>query len=160
MKTRYEIDETDLRIIKRLMHDASLPYTEVAKELGVSGGTIHVRMKKLLDSGVVLGSQLVVNAPSLGFDICAFIGIFLEKGAMYNDAKLALAEIPEIVELHYTTGGYSMFAKLICRDTEHLRQVLNDKIQVIPGITRTETFISLEVSIQRQIELEIDNETI
>ncbi|HEY4651529.1 MAG TPA: Lrp/AsnC ligand binding domain-containing protein [Pontibacter sp.] len=149
----YQIDNLDKEILKALMQDVQRPYTEIAKDLGVSGGTIHVRMRKLTEMGVVTGSELKVNAAALGYDICAFIGVFLEKGSAYRDAVEQMRQVPEIVELHYTTGSYSMFLKIICRDTQHLRQVLNEKIQVLPGVQRTETFISLEESIARQITI-------
>ncbi|AFD08435.1 Lrp/AsnC ligand binding domain-containing protein [Solitalea canadensis] len=152
-----QVDKLDLQILSMLMNDATIPYTDIAKELIISGGTVHVRMKKLQEMGIVIGSNLVVNPQRIGFDVCAFLGIFLEKGSQYHDAVNRLHEVKEIVELHYTTGLYSMFAKIICRDTAHLREVLNEKIQVISGIQRTETFISLEESIKRQITL-LDNE--
>jgi Lrp/AsnC family transcriptional regulator for asnA, asnC and gidA len=148
-----EIDNLDIDILSILMTDATTAYTEIAKELIVSGGTIHVRMKKMQDLGIIKGSNLLVDAQKVGYDICAFLGIYLEKGSIYNDAVAELKKISEIVELHYTTGGYSMFAKILCRDTNHLRFVLNDKIQAVSGIQRTETFISLEESIKRQITL-------
>jgi len=154
-KTRpnLEIDNLDIEILSILMNDATTAYTEIAKELIVSGGTIHVRMKKMQDLGVIKGSNLIVDAQKVGYDICAFLGIYLEKGSIYNEAVEKLKQVKEIVELHYTTGAYSMFAKIICRDTNHLRHVLNDEVQAIPGIQRTETFISLEESIKRQITL-------
>ena len=154
-KTRpnLEIDNLDIEILSILMNDATTAYTEIAKELIVSGGTIHVRMKKMQDLGIIKGSNLIVDAQKVGYDICAFLGIYLEKGSIYHDAVEKLKLVKEIVELHYTTGAYSMFAKIICRDTNHLRHVLNDEIQAIPGIQRTETFISLEESIKRQITL-------
>ena len=148
-----EIDILDRKILTILMEDAVVPYTEIAKKLEVSAGTIHVRMKKLIDLGVVVGSQLIVNPTVIGYDICAFIGIFLDKGSAYSDARERMTEIPEIVELHYTTGIYSIFAKILCRDTNHLREVLNEKIQAIPGIKRTETFITLEQGFSRQINI-------
>ncbi len=149
----YEIDNLDKQILSLLMHNVIRPYTDIAKELNVSGGTIHVRMKKLTDMGVVKGSQLIIDPATIGYDICAFLGVFLEKGSEYKDAVNQMRQIPEIVELHYTTGAYSMFVKVICKDTKHLREVLNEKIQVIEGVQRTETFISLEESINRQIEV-------
>jgi Lrp/AsnC family transcriptional regulator for asnA, asnC and gidA len=136
------------------MKNATTPYTEIAKELIVSGGTIHVRMKKLEEMGVIKGASLEVNPQKLGYDVTAFLGIFLEKGSQYNDAVKQLATVPEIVELHYTTGSYSIFAKIVCHDTNHLREVLNEQIQSVKGIQRTETFISLEESIRRQISLD------
>lgn len=154
-KTRpnLEIDNLDIEILSILMNDATTAYTEIAKELIVSGGTIHVRMKKMQDLGIIKGSNLIVDAQKVGYDICAFLGIYLEKGSIYHEAVDKLKQVKEIVELHYTTGAYSMFAKIICRDTNHLRHVLNDEVQAVPGIQRTETFISLEESIKRQITL-------
>lgn len=150
----YEIDNLDKQILQLLMKDVTRAYTDIAKELNVSGGTIHVRMKKLNEMGVVKGSQLLVNPSAVGYDICAFIGVYLERGSEYKEAVEQMRLIPEIVELHYTTGSYSMFAKLICRDTRHLREVLNEKLQTVTGVERTETLISLEESISRQIILE------
>jgi Lrp/AsnC family transcriptional regulator for asnA, asnC and gidA len=128
------------------MEDAVVPYTEIAKQLDVSAGTIHVRMKKLLEQGVVKGSQLIIDPVVIGFDICAFIGIFLDKGSAYSDVRKQMMNIQEIVDLQYTTGVYSIFAKVLCRDTNHLREVLNEKIQPIQGIQRTETFIALDIA--------------
>lgn len=148
-----ELDNLDTQILSILMNDASVPYTEIAKKLVVSGGTIHVRMKKMEELGIIRGSNLIINPQSIGFDICAFLGIYLEKGSQYKTAVEQLKEVKEVVELHYCTGQYSMFAKIICRDTNHLRHVLNENIQAIKGIARTETIISLEESIKRQISL-------
>ncbi len=155
MPMNYEIDKLDRQILSLLMQNVNRAYTDIAKELGVSGGTIHVRLKKLNEMGIVQGAQLLVSPSAIGYDVCAFIGVFLEKGSEYKDAVTKMREIPEIVELHYTTGSYSMFVKIICRDTKHLREVLNEKIQVIDGVQRTETFISLEESISRQISIEV-----
>jgi Lrp/AsnC family transcriptional regulator for asnA, asnC and gidA len=148
-----EIDQLDRKILTILMHDAVVPYTEIAKQLDVSAGTIHVRMKKMVDLGVVTGSQLIINPSVVGYDICAFIGVFLDKGSAYMDVREQMKVIPEIVELHYTTGIYSIFAKVLCRDTNHLREVLNEKIQPMSGIQRTETFITLEQGFSRQINI-------
>lgn len=147
----YQIDKLDLDIISLLMKDATLPYTEIAKKLIVSGGTIHVRMKKLIEMGVVKGSQLIIDPTKMGYDICAFIGVYLEKGSLYHSVAKELLKFPEVVELHYTTGIYSMFAKLLCKNTQNLREVLNEKIQSVKGIQRTETFISLEETMRRQV---------
>jgi Lrp/AsnC family transcriptional regulator, regulator for asnA, asnC and gidA len=149
----YEIDNLDRQILALLMEDATLSYTEIAKNLIVSGGTIHVRMKKLKDIGIVKGAHLEIDHAKTGFDICAFLGIYLEKGSEYKKAVEQFKKIPEIVELHYSTGTYSMFAKIICRDTKNLREVLNEKIQTIAGVQRTETFISLEESIKRPVRI-------
>jgi len=153
MKKDYELDLLDKKILASLMQNAKKPYTEIARELYVSGGTIHVRMKKLEEAGIVKGQKLSVDPGKLGFDICAFLGIYLDKSSLYDDVARELSNIPEIVTAHYTTGLYNIFAQIMCRDTEHLRRVLHDKIQHIPGIQRTETFISLEESINRPLDI-------
>lgn len=146
-----ELDELDKKILAKLVEDGKLPYTEIAKELFVSSGTIHVRMKKLEQAGVVTGSSLRLDYHKLGYDITAFLGIYLDKSSLYDEVSEQLKQIPEIVEANYTTGLYSVFVKIVCKDTNHLRLVLHDKIQKIAGIQRTETFISLEQSINRPV---------
>ncbi len=153
MALNSEIDKLDLSILTMLMHDAQTPYTEIAKQLNVSGGTVHVRMKKLFSLEIVKGSHLEIDASKLGYDICAFVGMFLEKGSLYNRIVRQLEEIPEITEIHYTTGRYGIFLKIISRNTRELRSILNDKVQPIEGIQRTETFISLEESMKRPIQI-------
>jgi Lrp/AsnC family transcriptional regulator for asnA, asnC and gidA len=148
-----EIDNIDKKILAILMENASIPYTDIAKKVHVSGGTVHVRMKKLADLGIVKGAQLKIDYARLGYDITAFLGIYLERSSFYDEAVKGLEEIPEIVDVHYTTGNYSMFVKIVCKDTAHLRDVLHDKIQKVPGIQRTETFISLQESFNRNITL-------
>jgi Lrp/AsnC family transcriptional regulator for asnA, asnC and gidA len=150
---KISLDKVDLQILSILMKDATVPYTDIAKKLLVSGGTIHVRMKKLNEMGVVKGSELIIDPSKMGYDISAFIGVYLEKGSLYHNVAKELGKIPEVVELHYTTGIYSMFAKLVCKNTQNLRDVLNEKIQSIKGIQRTETFISLEESFKRQVKI-------
>lgn len=149
-----EIDNTDLKILGLLMHDANMAYTEIGKRIFVSGGTVHVRMNKLKQMGIVRGAQLVIDHAKLGWDISAFLGIYLDKSSLYEDVSRQLETIPEVVNVHYTTGIYSIFAKIVCRDTQHLREVLHDKIQKVSGIQRTETFISLEESVNRSIPFE------
>ena len=135
------------------MKDANLPYTEIGSRLDVSGGTVHVRMKKMESLGIVKGAQLLIDYSKIGWDITAFLGIYLDKSSLYEDVAKQLEQIPEVVNIHYTTGIYSIFAKIICRDTQHLREVLHDKIQRVTGIQRTETFISLEESLIRNTPL-------
>ncbi len=153
MAKNYEIDNTDLKILEILMQDAKKPYTEVAKRVFVSQGTVHVRMSKLEEAGVVEKTTLKINYAKLGYDITAFIGIFLQKSALYESVLERLKAIPEIVSIHYTTGNYSMFVKIHCRDTNHLKEVLHDKMQQVEGIERTETMISLEESLDRTLKL-------
>ena len=148
-----EIDEIDRKILSVLMHNAKLPYTEVAKEVHVSGGTVHVRMKKMEEMGIIKGFQLVIDPTKLGYDITAYLGIYLEKSSYYEEVIKALREIPEMVSAHYTTGNYSIFARIICRDTKHLLEILHNKVQKISGIQRTETFISLEENINRPLNI-------
>ena len=153
MESNYQIDNIDRGILSELMINAKAPYTEIAKKLIVSAGTIHVRMKKMEDAGIVKNSRLHINYELLGFDMTAFLGIYLEKGSTYTDVIKQLNLIPEIVEAHYTTGVYSIFAKIRCKNTKHMRQILNEEIQSIKGIQRTETIISLEQSIDKHIIL-------
>jgi Lrp/AsnC family transcriptional regulator, regulator for asnA, asnC and gidA len=153
MGENLKIDNVDLKILEILMQDAKKPYTEVAKKAFVSGGTVHVRMSKMEEAGIVEKTTLKVNYAKLGYDITAFIGIFLQKSALYEQVMTALKTIPEVVSIHYTTGNYSMFVKIHCKDTNHLKLVLHDKIQQIEGIERTETMISLEESLDRSLNL-------
>ena len=153
MKENLNLDKIDKQILSILMNNAKTPYTDIAKEIHVSGGTVHVRMKKLEQMGLVTGANLSVDYSKLGYDICAFLGIYLDKSSLFDEVAEALEEIPEIVGAHYTTGLYNIFAKVICKDTTHLRNVLHDKIQKIQGIQRTETFISLFESINRPIQI-------
>lgn len=153
MAQNYKVDNTDLKILEILMQDAKKPFTEVAKKVFVSGGTVHVRMNKMEELGIVERTTLKVNYAKLGYDITAFIGIFLEKSALYDAVMAKLKTIPEITNIHYTTGNYSMFVKIHCKDTNHLKSVLLEKIQQVDGIERTETMISLEESLDRNLDL-------
>lgn len=146
----YEFDNVDKQILTLLAEDARKPYSEIAKEILVSPGTVHVRMRKMEEAGVVKGATLLLDNKLLGYDLRAFIGVYLRKGSTYSSIIDQLKAIPEIIEAHYTTGVYSIFAKIACKNTDHLREVLNVKIQGIEGIQRTETIISLEESIKRQ----------
>jgi len=153
MAKNYEIDEVDLKILSHLMIDAKTPYTEIAKKVYVSGGTVHVRMKKLEEMGIVRGTTLQLDYTKLGFDVTCFLGIYLQRSSLYDSVVESLKLIPEVVRIHYTTGNYNIFIKIHCRDTNHLREVLHDKIQKVDGIDRTETFISLDESMSRPIQL-------
>ncbi|MFM2269099.1 MAG: hypothetical protein RL757_2540 [Bacteroidota bacterium] len=146
-----DLDPMDKQILAILMKDAKTPYTDIAKMVHVSGGTVHVRMRKLEQMGIVTGASLTIDYTKLGYDISAFLGIYLDKSSLYDEVAKELEKIPEVVAAHYTTGLYSIFVRIICRDTTHLKEVLHDKIQKIGGIQRTETFISLQESINRPI---------
>ena len=147
------IDGIDKKILKFLMEDARKPILEIARNIGISGAAIHQRLRKLEKSGLISGSKFVINPKVLGYRTMAYIGIFLDKAMSNPKAVKELEKIPEVLECHYTTGDWSILIKVLCRDNEHLMQVLNKKIQQIEGVSRTETFISLDQQIDRQIGL-------
>jgi len=153
MQGKLNLDKLDLQIISHMMEDASVSYADLGKKLFVSGGTIHVRIKKLQEHGIVKGTRLNVDIRQLGYDVIAFIGIFLEKSSLYDTVAKELGKIPEVVRLNYTTGNYSMFAEIICKDIEHFRNVLHYQLQKVKGIERTETLISLEESFNRNVRV-------
>ena len=153
MGTKLNLDKLDLQIIHEMLHNAEVSYAELGKKLFVSGGTIHVRIKKLEEFGIVKGKKLQVDLKHLGYDITAFVGIFLEKSSLYDTVARDLEKIPEIVRLNYTTGNYSMFIEVVCKDISKLRAVLHDELQKIKGIERTETFISLDEGFSRNVQV-------
>ncbi len=146
------LDDLDLQILDVLIKDSRTPYLEIARQCHVSGGTIHVRMKKMEDMGIIKGTKLIIDNSKLGYDVCCFIGIFLERASSFDNALAQLTEIKEIVELHYTTGQYSIFVKVICKNINDLQNLLRTKIQAVEGIQRTDTFISLFQPIDRTIQ--------
>ncbi|MGK0308111.1 MAG: Lrp/AsnC family transcriptional regulator for asnA, asnC and gidA [Urechidicola sp.] len=147
------IDGIDKIILKQLIADARTPILSIARKVGISGAAIHQRLRKLEASGLISGSNLVLNPKILGYKTLAFVGIFLDAASKYSAAIKRLKEIPEVIESHYTTGNYAIFIKILCRDNEHLMNLLNKEIQSIKGVARTETFISLDQHINRQIKL-------
>jgi len=151
MTDNLQIDNLDRKILDIITKNARIPYLEVARECGVSGAAIHQRVQRLIRIGVIKGSEFIVDPVMVGFRTCAYIGIFLDHPGHYREVIMKFKEVPEIIECHYTTGNYSLFIKVYTNDNEHLRVILTDKIQTIPGIIRTETLISLEESINRQI---------
>jgi len=148
-----EIDGIDKAILRALMNDARTPILEIARQVGISGAAIHQRLRKLEKSGIISGSKFVINPKVLGYTTMAFIGIYLDKAMSNPEAVKQLKKIPEVIECHYTTGNWSIFIKILCKDNEHLMHVLNKDIQSIEGVSRTETFISLNQQIDRQIEI-------
>ncbi len=151
MPAKLNLDKLDLQIIEAMMHNAEISYAELGKKLFVSGGTIHVRIKKLQEFNIVKGTRLSVDLRQLGYDITAFVGIYLEKSSMYDVVAEELKKIPGIIRLNYTTGNYSMFIEIVCKDIAQLRNILHDGLQRIKGIERTETFISLEEGFSRNV---------
>ena len=156
MAANLNIDKLDLQIIQHLMQDANISYADLGKKLFVSPGTVHVRIKKLQDNGIVNGTRLHVDLKKLGYDVIAFIGIYLEKSSLYDTVAKELLKIPEIVRMNYTTGNYSIFAEIVCKDIAQLRSVLHDQMQKVKGIERTETFISLEESLNRSVQVTVE----
>lgn len=153
MAAKLNLDKLDLQIMQEMMNDAGISYADLGKKLFVSGGTIHVRIKKLQEAGIVRGTKLNVDMKQLGYDVIAFIGIYLEKSSLYDSVAKELKKLPQIVRLNYTTGNYSMFAEIVCKNIQQLRFVLHDELQKIRGIERTETFISLEESFTRDVQV-------
>jgi len=148
-----KIDKLDKQILEIISTNARIPFKDVAAECGVSRAAIHQRVQRLIDMKVIVGSGYHVNPGSLGYNTCTFVGIKLERGSMYKTVSEALTAIPEIVECHFTTGPYTMLIKLYARDNAHLMELLNDKIQEIPGVISTETLISLNQSIRKEVPI-------
>ena len=153
MGKKTEIDGIDKTILRALMKDARTPVLEIARAVGISGAAIHQRLRKLENSGLISGSKFVINSKALGYTTMAFVGIFLDKAKSNSDAIKQLKRIPQVLECHYTTGNLSVLIKILCKDNEHLMSVLNKEIQTISGVSRTETFISLDQQIDRQIKI-------
>ena len=150
---KLNLDKLDLEIMHHMMENAEISYADLGKKLFVSGGTIHVRIKKLQEAGVVKGTKLSVDIKQLGYDVIAFIGIYLKESSLYDTVARELQNIPEVVRVNYTTGNYSMFVEVVCKDISQLRSVLHDQLQKIMGIERTETLISLEESLNRSVRV-------
>ena len=156
MRNSFQIDSLDRKILSILIRDARIPFLEVARECGVSGAAIHQRVQRLKRLRIISGSQFNLDPKRLGFNTCAYIGIYLENAGIFEEVMAKLEKIPEIVQCHYTTGQYALFIKVFAYDNEHLRKILVNKIQNIRGISRTETFISLDMLIDRQVPVEDD----
>ncbi len=148
-----KIDNLDRQILEIITQNARIPFKDVAAECGVSRAAIHQRVQRLIDMGVIIGSGYNVNPKSLGYRTCTYIGITLEKGSMYKEVVSELNKISEVVECHFTTGPYTMLTKVYARDNEHLMDLLNNRMQEIPGVVATETLISLEQSIKKEIPI-------
>lgn len=146
------LDDLDYQILDILIKDSRTPYLEVARVCNVSGGTIHVRMKKMEELGVIKGTRLIVDYSKLGYDVCCFVGVYLERTDTYENIYELLSEIPEILEVHSLTGEYSILIKIVCKSISDLQNVLIKKIHKIPTIQRTDTFVSLFQPIDRNLE--------
>jgi len=147
------IDKLDKKILEIISVNARIPFKDVAADCGVSRAAIHQRVQRLIDTGVITGSGYNVNPKSLGYSTCTFVGLKLEKGSMYREVVAHIKDIPEVVECHCTTGQYSLFLKMYARDNEQLMDILNNRIQAIPGVHSTETLISLDQSIKKELPI-------
>ena len=152
-----KIDNLDKKILSILSKNARIPFKDVAAECGVSRAAIHQRVQHLIAGGVITGSGFDVNPKSVGYSTCTYVGMNLERGNMYKDVVEKLQDIPEIVECHFTTGPYTMLLKVYARDNEQLMDLLNNKMQMIPGVVATETLISLDQSIKREIPVHLED---
>lgn len=148
------LDELDRKILKLITGNARIAFLEVARMCGVSGAAIHQRVQRLMSIGVIKGSEFILSPTKVGYQACAFVGVFLREAGSFNQVVAAMEKIPEIVECHYTTGRYAIFIKIYAKNNEHMKYVLADRIQQIPGIASTETIISLEETFKRQIEID------
>lgn len=148
-----KIDKLDKKILSILSLNARIPFKDVAAECGVSRAAIHQRVQHLIENSVIVGSGFHVNPKSLGYTTCTYVGLNLERGSMYRNVVEQINTIPEVIECHFTTGSYTMLVKLFAKDNEQLMDLLNNKIQSIPGVVSTETLISLEQSIKREIPI-------
>lgn len=157
-KRMKKADLLDRKILKVISIDARRSFKEIAAHCGVSRAAIHQRVVRMFERGIITGSGYQVNPKYLGFGTCSFIGIKLERGNMYNSVVQELNKIPEVVECHFTTGSYGMIIKLFSQDNEHLKDLLNNRIQEIPGVNGTDTMISLEQSISRNIPITLGDD--
>ena len=153
MTMRNQLDETDLKILDIITKNARTHYKNVAQECGISRAAVHQRVNRMIEMGVIVGSGYYIDPKKIDYRTCTYIGIFLEKGSLYHEVAEELKKIHEIVECHYTTGQYAIFAKVYARDNEHLKQILSEKMQKIAGVSSTETFISLEETFRREVPI-------
>jgi len=149
-----KIDQLDRKILQIITRNARMPFKDVAEICGVSRAAIHQRVQRMIDLNVIVGSGYTVNPKMLGYQMCVYVGIILEKGSMYKDVVAELEKIPEIVESQYTLGAYTVLIKLYAKNDEHLMELLNGKIQEINGVTSTETLTSLDQRIRRTVPIE------
>lgn len=153
---KYQIDDIDRKILAHLVKNARVPFLEIARECGISGAAIHQRVKKMEDSGIIEGSRFIVKPEALGLGVCAFIGVVLDHAHAYKTVVKDIENIPEVLDCHFITGGLTFLIKVRCSDHQHLMNILINTFQNIPGVAKTETFISLDQLIERQIELRVD----
>ena len=148
-----QVDELDQKILRLVTRNARIPFLEVARECGVSGAAIHQRVQRMMNAGIIVGSEFVVSPEMLGYNTCAYMGIHLEKASYHKQVVEELMKIPEVIECHYTTGQYAIFVKIQTKTNVHLKEIIDTKFQKIEGIARTETFMSLQLEFKRQVPI-------
>ncbi|MGD9556541.1 MAG: Lrp/AsnC family transcriptional regulator [Mangrovibacterium sp.] len=153
MTLRNNLDQIDLHILDIITKNARIPFKDVATEVGVSRAAVHQRVNRMIEMEVITGSGYHIDPKKVDYKTCTYVGVFLEKGSFYESVASRLNDIEEIVECHYTTGAYAVFVKVYARDNEHLKKILSERIQKIPGVSSTETFISLEETFKRQVPI-------
>ncbi len=153
MSVKHDLDDIDLKILEIISKNARMPFKDVADECGISRAAVHQRVNRMIETNVITGSGYQIDPKKVDYHTCTYIGIFLDKGGIYESVAEKLSSIPEVVECHYTTGRYAIFAKVYARNNEHLKEILSLHIQKIPGVTSTETFISLEESFKREVPI-------
>ena len=146
----HNLDALDNKILALIAKDARIPFLEVARECNVSGAAIHQRMQKLTNLGILKGSQSIIEPEKIGYETCAYIGLFLKDPESFDKVVEELRKIPEVVECHYTTGGFDMFIKIYAYNNHHLLEIIHDKLQPL-GLSRSETIISFHAAINRQL---------
>ena len=151
--TNYQLDEIDQKILSTLVINARTPYLEIARICGVSSAAIHQRINKLKANEIITGSRLLIKPQALGFNVCAYISVSLSEANKYPEVITSFEKIPEVVECHFVTGKYALLLKIYCKDHEHLMQILINTVQKIPYIKSTETNISLDQAIERQVSV-------
>ena len=150
---RQTIDALDRKILKLIQNDARIPFLEVARTCNVSGAAIHQRIQKLTSMGILKGSEFIIDPEKIGFETCAYVGLYLKDPEKFDDVVEKLRQIPEVTECHYTTGGYDMFIKIYARNNHHLLNIIHDKLKPL-GLSRSETIVSFNAVIDRQLPID------
>jgi Lrp/AsnC family transcriptional regulator for asnA, asnC and gidA len=150
--SHHNLDQLDKKILRLIAEDARVPFLEVARACNVSGAAIHQRIQKLNNLGVLKGSQFIVDPEKIGYETCAYIGLYLKNPEKFDHVMEELKKIPEVVECHYTTGGFDMFIKIYALNNHHLLNIIHDKLQPL-GLSRSETIISFNAAIDRQLPI-------
>ena len=148
----HNLDSLDKKILHLIAEDARIPFLEVARVCNVSGAAIHQRIQNLTNLGILKGSQFIIDPEKVGYETCAYIGLYLKNPENFDSVVEALKKIPEVVECHYTTGGFDMFIKIYAVNNHHLLNIIHDKLQPL-GLSRSESIISFNAAINRQLPI-------